>query len=275
MVFHDRGSDAGVEMSESTRQHLISREDIANEDIDDIIGLASELHELQRRADSGPSIEEIKAVAGELDIDPAFIEQAIVRLQELRHEEDLQNVAFDLRKKERTKLGAIVVTTLLGIASIALGTQVYLAKHAAVNMQTSIKNVENAAGYVELVLDRQVALVPQLIAVSGGDPTPLEARISEMQAAESLPARLEVSQSLNVELSRLLSELPPVENDTEAIQRLGLTHELTGIQNRLATERDKLLRACGHWEREVTNFETKWTWIVALGIVEVVEPEAC
>lgn len=262
-------------MSEATRRQLRARTDIDDEDIDDIIGLAAELQEAQRRADAGPSMAEIQAVAGELDIEAVYIEQAVARLVAQREDEAAEVVAVALRKKERAKLVALAVVTLLGMAAVGLGAQVYLANNAVSRMHDSVKNVENAAAYVSLVLDRQVALVPQLIAVSGGDPTPLEERVAQMQAADMLSERLEISQTLNTELTRVLAALPPAENDTEAIQRLGLTHELTGIQNRLNNERTKLLRACSQWQTQRTPFETKWSWIVALGLVELASTKEC
>ena len=70
-----------------TREQLRRRPDVPDEDIDDIIAIASELQEADRRADESATIQEIEAVAEELDIDPSYVEKAIATLEGRREEE--------------------------------------------------------------------------------------------------------------------------------------------------------------------------------------------
>jgi hypothetical protein len=236
-------------MPEAVRQRLIERADIDNADIDDIIGIAAELHQADVSASEGASLEEVQAVAEELDIPAAYVEQAIAVLHRRREEDLDQARKAELRAGERRRVLAIGVASaacvLLGLG-VAGATTV---ADAADKLATAAANIEQRASYVELVLDRQAALVPQLVALSGGDPSELEALAATLSQAAPLDQRLQASKALDLALGSTLTGLAPPQDETEAIQRLGLSHELTGIQNRLSTEQRRLMDAREDWAR--------------------------
>jgi hypothetical protein len=255
-------------MPEATRQRLLERADIDNDDIDDIIEIAAQLHQAELDAAEGASIEEVQAVAEELDIPAAYVEQAIAVLHTQREEHQDRERKATLRATERRRVIIIAGLSGLGVAAalaVAAGTAV---ADAADSLAVAASNVEQHAAYVELVLDRQAGLVPQLLALSGGEPGELMPLATALSAAGPLEARLEASKALDLALGASLAALPAPQDDTEAIQRLGLTHELTGVQNRRATELRRLEDAQAEW----TRASRLWGAGVALALGMAAEP---
>ncbi len=240
-------------MPEATRRSLLERADVDNDDIDDIIGIAAELHQADVDAADGASVEEVEAVAEELDIPAAYVEQAIAVLHSRREEAMDAARKAQLQAKERRRIIGIavasVVCVLIGLAA-AGGVAV---ADAADNLAAAATNIEQRASYVELVLDRQAGLVPQLVAMSGGETGELMPLATKLSEGETLDERLEASKALDLALGTTLAGLPDPVDDTEAIQRLGLSHELTGVQNRRATEMGRLEDARAVWQRTVTS----------------------
>lgn len=215
----------------NTREALRRRPDIAVEDIDEIVALAADLQAAS--APRGATVEQVQAVAEELDVDPRYVEEALGLLRQRRKE---QAEALSRRQRVRTRAlqGAAAGMLLLGVvallgAGLAFGT----AWRAASGLTAAHDQVARSASSVQVVLDRQAALVPQLVALSGGDPAPLQAKVQAMRQAPDLAARLEASRALDDALAQVLAELPPTDPTG---QRAGLVHELTGVQNRLAVE---------------------------------------
>ncbi len=236
-------------MSEVTRQHLFERADIANEDIDDIIGIAAQLHQAEIEAAEGASIEEVQAVAEELDIPSAYVEEAIAILHSRREQElDIARKA-ELQAAHRRRTRWIVALSGLGVLGAAVVAAGAVVLDTVDSLAVSAANMEQSAGYVELVLDRQAGLVPQLVALSGGDPGELTPLAATLGQAGPLEVRLEASRALDLALGATLAALPAPQDETQAIQRLGLTHELTGVQNRLSTELRRLEDSRSDWER--------------------------
>lgn len=236
-------------MPEATRRRLLERADIDNDDIDDIIGIAAELHQAEVEAAEGASIEEVQAVAEELDIPGEYVEQAIALLHSRREQAMDRDRKTELRAGERRRVMGIVAVS---VACMLLGTAVVVGTavtDAADLLATAATNIEQRASYVELVLDRQAGLVPQLVALSGGDPGDLMPLATTLSQGGTLEERLEASKALDLALGATLADLPAPRDETEAIQRLGLTHELTGVQNRRGTEMGRLENARGDWDR--------------------------
>lgn len=236
-------------MPEATRQRLLERPDIDDDDIDDIIEIAAQLHQDEIEAAEGASLEEVQAVAEELDIPAGYVEQAIEVLHSRREQAMDRDRKLELQLAERRRVVGIAVVSaacvLLGVA-VAAGTAV---ADAADNLAVAASNVEQQASYVDLVLDRPAGLVPQLVALSGGDPGELMPLATTLSEGGSLEARLAASKALDLALGATLAGLPAPRDDTDAIQRLGLTHELTGVQNRRATELRRLEDAQADWAR--------------------------
>ncbi|MCA9492202.1 MAG: hypothetical protein KC621_19855 [Myxococcales bacterium] len=232
----------------SGREALAARPDVAEGDIDDIIGIASELQQADRDAAERPTADDVKAVASELDIDPAYIDAAIAELGRRRTERARVDRLVTLQAAEtrrRLTVGALVVCA---VVALLFGGQVAVAWSASRDLSAARANLEATATYVEVVLDRQAALVPQLVALGGGDPAAVQVAANELSQGGAIDVRLEASRKLDQELSAVLADLPPPRDETEATQRLGLTHELSGIQSRRSTELQRLADARRQWE---------------------------
>lgn len=254
----------------SGREALAARSDVAEADIDDIIGIASELQQADRDAAERPTADDVKAVASELDIDPAYIDAAIAELGRRRTERARVDRMVALQGAE-TRRRLVVGGVVVGLVVVLLfGGQVAVAWSASHDLTAARANLEATATYVEVVLDRQAALVPQLVALGGGDPAAVQVAADELSGAGSMDARLEASRKLDQELSAVLADLPPPRDETEAVQRLGLTHELSGIQSRRSTELQRLADARRQWEIAVTRPGAGFA--LRLGLAESADP---
>ncbi|MFH1469307.1 MAG: hypothetical protein ABIO70_33290 [Pseudomonadota bacterium] len=241
-------------MSDVTRQRLIDRDDIDNGDIDDIIGIAAELHQAEQEAGDGATAAEVEAVAEELDIPARFVEQAIQILEQRREQEADRARKDELQRAERRRIRRVVVASALGFiaALVVAGATVVL--DTADDLKVAATNLEQHARYVEVVLDRQAGLVPQLVALSGGEPGELVPLAATLNERGPLEERLQASRALDLACGSVLAELEPPRDDNDAIQRLGLGHELTGVQNRRSTEMMRLEEARGAWARARTQW---------------------
>ena len=253
-------------MSTPTREALQGRADVDNADIDDIIGVAFELQQESEDAQDRASVAEVEAVAQELDIAPQYVEQAIAVLGARREEAMDAARKEELQAGERRRKAGIVAGTVLAMLGAGLAGQLYLVNRAAAELNAYATEVHHSAEYLDVVLDRQAAVVPQLIALSGGDPAPLKVAVEAMRSADDVSARLEASRALDDALTQVLVALPPPADDTEAVQRLGLTHELTGIQNRRSTESRRYRDAVQSWESK--TLAPGASWAIRLGWTE-------
>lgn len=235
-------------MSNKTREALVGRPDVDDHDIDDIIGIAQDLQDADRASDDRATVAEVEAVAAELDIDPKYIEQAITSLGEIRDAASDAEAKALLQRAERSRMWISVGVVLGAISVVLIGAQFVIAKDTGVILDGYAREMENTAAYVDVVLDRQAALVPQLVAISGGDAGPLEALVVDLRAAETLEVKLDASRAMDDALGSVLAGLPPAANDTESVQRLGLTHEITGIQNRRGAEVERFRSAETNWK---------------------------
>jgi hypothetical protein len=234
-------------VADTLRSTLRARPDIPDEDIDDIIGIAAELQAHDRAASEGATLAEVEAVARELDVDPQYVDDALEELNRRRAAAAATSQKAALQAQERKSKAGIGAVTALVAGLLLLGGLGVAVQAASQDLAAAAANVEHARSYLDGVLDRQAALVPQLVALSGGDPEPLRAAADQLRAADSLDARLDASRALDAELARTLASLPPPANETEGVQRLGVQHELTGVQNRLQVESQRYRDAEQDW----------------------------
>jgi hypothetical protein len=66
------------------REAVRQRRDVSSADVEQIIEVAAGLQDVDQSAAARPTVAELEAVASELDILPAYIDQAIDRLREER-----------------------------------------------------------------------------------------------------------------------------------------------------------------------------------------------
>ncbi|MEZ4234677.1 MAG: hypothetical protein R3F59_00620 [Myxococcota bacterium] len=220
----------GVAM-DGVREALRRRAEVDDRDIDEIVGIAEELAEAQRRK---VPVAEVERVAEELDIDPVHVEEAIAVLRDRRAaaeaqaEADAQAAAA--RAAQRRQALAWAVAVLAVLAVLGGGAVAWSAR----SLSAADAEVARAEGALDAVLQRQQNLVPQLVAMSG-------ARVAVPALAPDAPveARLAASEQLSRALTEALAGLPPAEDAAASSARLNLQHELAGAENRITVERTR------------------------------------
>lgn len=236
-----------------TREALRARDEVDNEDIDDIIGIAQDLQLAREDADDDATVEEVRAVADELDIDPSLVDQAIEILYSQREaaaqaEAEAQVEAEESRARSRTVVligGGVLAAVVVGVLLVGVGT----GWSGAASIDRAEAKVEQAEVALDVVLDRQASLVPQLVALAGADASELQPLADAVRQAPDTDARLEASERLGVALSTSLGSMPSGTNPASAQQRLDLQHEIVGAQNRITTERRRLQSARAELDR--------------------------
>ena len=111
-----------------------------------------------------------------------------------------------------------------------------LATLGAVRVNGAHHKVVTTHAQLSVVLDRQAAIAPQLVAMGGGDPSALTQLSSEVGSAAGMETRLLKSKELGIEMAKGLATKPGTLTEAEAQLRLNLQHEVTGTQNRITTE---------------------------------------
>jgi hypothetical protein len=215
----------------ATRQALKQRPDVPDDDIDDLIAIAAELQDRDRAQADRASLSEVEAVAGELDIEPRYVEEALGELQR-RREADAAAARERTATLRKAGLGAAgLVGCLLLLVGLSAAT-------AVPSLRSTDTELQFATSQLDVVIDRQAALAPQLVALAGGRAADLDEAVAALQAADSVPERLAASDALGRRMAETLSALPPTD-DASTQLRLNLQHEITGTTNRVATERQR------------------------------------
>ena len=242
-----------------TRDTLLQRPDVPNEDIDDIIAIAARLQDEAEAEADRATVQEVEAVAAELDIDPRHVQAAIDALARERAEaEQAEDEAEETAAQTRRTLGRVGLigaasfAALVGLVGIVVGA---LVVSADAGMDAAKNDLERAQTNLETVLDRQASLAPQLVALAGGDAGPLSSQATALKDAEDIPAKLEASDALGIALSTQLGQLP----DTVSEQaRSDLRHEVSGTTNRITVERRR------YEEARVAYDQSRQGWAAGL-----------
>lgn len=230
-----------------TREALRRHEGVDNDDIDDIIGIAQELQNARDDAESRATVEEIEAVADDLDIDPALVEEAIAVLQRRREEAAeaarLEAAEAAASRARWARLGLIGGGGLAAVAAGVLILVVGMAWSGSVAIDQAEAQVSSAERALDVVLERQASLVPQLVALSGGDSSGLDSLAAAVKGAATTDERLAASERLGEALVGRLGAMSSDDAGASAQQRLDLQHEIVGAQNRITTERRRVEEA--------------------------------
>ena len=235
-------------------ESLHSRPDIPDEDVDDIVALAAALQDEEQELDEGASASDIAEVAAELDIDSRFVEAAIDQWR-AKKEADANQAALDARSRSRTiKMFATTLTLLL--VAIISGALI-LGTTGSSKLKAADINVQTAQTQLEVVLDRQIALAPQLVIAGGGSTEQVTHMAEKLSRETDIEARLRGSTELGVEMSRSLAEAPSDGTDATSQMRLNLQYELTGTQNRISTETKRLREAQHAHARSATSLTAR------------------
>lgn len=238
------------------RETLAKRAGVRVEDVDDVIGLAGKLQE-EDRAARGASVDEVKLVASELDIDPQFVEAAVLRLKDDRARAETERAAVlaaeNATSDARKRIAGIVAAALLGVSVLIGGGGAIATVSSARAVHEQQVATTLAAGDLAVVLDRQLALVPQLIGLAGGDVASVKAARDQALGAESLDDRLRGSLLLDAALGEAVAALPPTDVAEIVQNRKDLQYELVGSRNRIDTERRRWEEARGAWENAAST----------------------
>jgi len=214
----------------STREELAQARRLSTKEMDEVIERATRIQE--SAGVTGRSVEDVKKVGKELDIEPAFIDRAMAEIQEEKARAAAASTASSaLRKKIAIAIAGFGVA-LFAVAGVGSGSVRSAAGDAAL-----------ARGNLVTVLDRQTQLVPQLLALSGGDVGGLSERVQEVQATQDVEEKTRAADKLQMALAQALGSLP----QDGSPQRLSLQHEIVGATNRVATERRRYEEALAEW----------------------------
>lgn len=228
-----------------TREQLRRRPDVPDEDIDDIIAIASELQEAERRADESATVEEIEAVAAELDIDPTYVEKAIATLEGRRAEEaSSAEQAREQARRSRAMWARAGRWMALGLGILMLLTS-GMALRGRSQLAAASANVRGAEASLQVAVERQASLVPRLVALQGGDARGLVGAADEVREADGLGATLEASAALDRVLAEELGKLSSASSSEELVE---LRYEIVGSQNRISTEQRRYAEALAEWD---------------------------
>lgn len=217
----------------ATREEIRTRQDVDEDDVDDVVGLAAQLQAAARaEQDDRASVDEVKDVAAELDIAPQFVEQAITKLKgdreaalRARAEAEKRAASEAALARSRRSAAAAIAGTLLLVAALAVGGLGMAGRSAVVEAQHVAEQHE--ADLIG-VLDRQRSLVPQIAALSGA-----QLDVPALPADATVEQRLAAADALGAELTRAFAALPPSADEAANQQRLNLSYEIAGAQNRI------------------------------------------
>ncbi|MCP4868203.1 MAG: hypothetical protein GY898_05745 [Proteobacteria bacterium] len=204
---------------------LKARQDVDDDDIPEIIGIAQELQSQAADEDDDLSVEEVEDVARELGIDPKYVEEAIA-------EKERRALAGKAADAKASRLRKRVIQAVAGVIAAVMLATAGLGVIGAGAVKSAASQVELAESSLMTVLERQASLAPQLLALGGGDASALSEASAAVRDAPDLDARLRASEALGVAMAEELSQLPP----TEEVVRMNLQYEITGAQNRISTE---------------------------------------
>jgi hypothetical protein len=204
---------------------LERRQDVDDDDIPDIIGLAERLQARSREEGGSVSVQEVQAVAAELGIEATFVEEAIAQREaEKQARAQAARSRARLRRRGLQGVAALLAAAMLGLVGLgAVG---------AGPVRASARHVEEAESALVEVVERQATLAPQLLASVGGDAGALDVATAALRQAPDVEARLEASAELSAAMARELARLPESEDGA----RLNLSYEITGTQNRITAE---------------------------------------
>jgi len=218
-----------------TRQTLLQRPDVADDDVDDVIAIAAELQDADRRAAEGATVQQVEAVADELDIDPAYVDEAIGELARRRDDAAAAAAQEQAVRRQLLRGGAAGTAGLLLLLLLWVGS-------ALPGLWSTAAAVDAAEARLDVVIDRQASLAPQLVALAGGEAGELSDAVAAVRAADAVDERLQAADALGTQMATVLAALPPTD-DASTQLRLNLQYEVTGTANRIATERQRYEQA--------------------------------
>ncbi len=225
----------------STREKL-QQQHLSPKKAEDVIERAALLQERARNVSPGQTLQELKTVGAELDIEDRFVDAAVAQLKE---EEEL--AARQVQQRGKMMRSVAMAVGALMVSVLALGGV------GSLDVRRAAQEADLARANLETVVQRQTSLVPQLLALSGGDASGLTDLQRAVEDAKDVEARLKAADALQFAMAQALGKLPPSADANQGQQRLSLQHELVGATNRVTTERRRYDQAMVKWRGETNG----------------------
>ncbi|HLT39875.1 MAG TPA: hypothetical protein VK034_26525, partial [Enhygromyxa sp.] len=212
---------------------LRRREDVEDAEIGAIIELAGQLQEQAGRRLSPADVADI---AEQLDIEAEFVEQAIALRRKAVERETGQAAELAQVRKQRIRVATLVSA---GAGAVLLLVGGIMIRSGASQLETAAAEVDEQRGKLEQVIDRSFAAAPQQLALVGADAKLLEPARAAYRSAGTVEAKLAAAEQLDDALADALARLPTTDDESTTQVRLNLYYELTGFDNRMATELER------------------------------------
>jgi hypothetical protein len=240
----------------SVRETLLARPDIPDDEVDDIVAIAARLKDEDPARAGGATEAEVAEVAAELDIEAEYVQAALEQWRTDKIDRvEADKLAAQARKAASARRKALMWGVLASIVLIAMGS-LGLATLGAARINGAHHHVVTTQAQLGVVLERQAALAPQLVALGGGDPTEIAALAADVGSTGDMESRLSNSRALGLAMAK---EMNGTHHGSRAELQilLNLQHEVTGTQNRISTE-SRRYRAAQAAHREVAGGLTGW-----------------
>jgi LemA protein len=209
---------------------------LGDEELAEVIRRAARLQREER--DARHAAIDPREVAGELDIAPEYVDRALAELAAERQEV----AARAARRRDATRRALRIALPLALLLGAVIVTMAYSRGNALVAASEARLTAQSR---LDAALARQAELVPQLVALSGGDPRRLQARAREVLATTDAEARQQAAAAFEAALAETLATLPEPGDAPAEQRRLSLQHEVTGTRNRITVERARYEQALG------------------------------
>lgn len=217
------------------REKLLKNPKVPDALVDDVIHRAQVLKDAETAKGEGASLSEIQAVAAELGIAPEHVQDALEQLRSEARDEKADEALQKELEAQKTQARRAMLRRVGVFAGVGIAILAALTGGLGMMGRASLEQVEGNRAQAEAALvvqlDRQAALIPQLVALGGGESAALKEARAQLREAKDLDARMAASQELSVAAAEALAG-----SQMEDPTRLNLQYELTGATNRITTE---------------------------------------
>ncbi len=217
------------------REKLLKNPKVPDALVDDVIHRAQGLKDAETAKGEGASVAEIQAVAAELGIAPEHVEDALSQLRSEAKDEKAEEALQRELEAQKAKARSAMLRRIGIFAGAGLALVAALTGAMGMIGRSSLQQVHAQRGQAEAALvvqlDRQAALIPQLVALGGGESAALDQAQEGLKQAETVAQRMAASQELSVAAAQALAG-----SQMDEATRLNLQYELTGATNRITTE---------------------------------------
>jgi hypothetical protein len=209
---------------------------MSDADLAEVVGRAQKV---AQQGERGHSLAEVEQVAAELDLAPQHVATAMA---ELSQEREIAAREGRMRTERwRTRgLVAVSVACVIGFAAVATGWS------AAAEVNAAAADVTETHARFASALDRQARTITMQLAAAGAHDAGLDPGVSGAPA--DLAARESAVAALARAAASALAALPAAASPAAEQQRLSLSYELTGAENRSAVERARYQAASARWQ---------------------------